>query len=147
MTTRQQLTARARLQVVRFRQLVEHLTSPERTLFVALLSWLVVDIALLPFDPDGTAWLTLGALLACAFLACPVLVDALVARDLLLRLQVELAEAQQLALQAHVAKPSGAPRVAEVRCVHGDMHRFVFGPDGWEAAGPAVDSPPQEAQT
>lgn len=34
-------------------------------------------------------------------------------------------------------KPTGAPRVAEIQCSHGVVHRFIYGPTGWEDAGPA----------
>lgn len=71
-----------------------------------------------------------------AWLNAPVIADAIMARAM-------LKEAQEAALEAHAAKPSGAPRVAEVACRHGDMHRYVYGPDGWAHAGPAPDTRPE----
>lgn len=46
-------------------------------------------------------------------------------------------------------EPRGAPKVANVRCGRGYSHRFLYGPNGWEEAGPAVALPaqPQEAVT
>lgn len=77
-----------------------------------------------------------------AWLNAPVVADALVAR-------AKLREAQAEMLTVHAAKATGAPRVADVPCRHGDMHRFVYGPDGWVPAGPAPDTrpEPQEART
>jgi putative flippase GtrA len=34
-------------------------------------------------------------------------------------------------------QPTGAPRTAEIRCSQGVVHRFLYGPAGWEEAGPA----------
>lgn len=35
--------------------------------------------------------------------------------------------------------PTGAPREVNVRCSNGYSHRFLYGPNGWEEAGPAVE--------
>lgn len=35
------------------------------------------------------------------------------------------------------SQPTGAPRVANVRCTNGCSHRFIYGLGGWEEAGPA----------
>lgn len=37
--------------------------------------------------------------------------------------------------------PTGAPRMAEIQCSKGVTHRFLYGPSGWEEAGPAVHAP------
>lgn len=38
------------------------------------------------------------------------------------------------------SRPSGAPRIAEVTCRHGDRHRYQYAHHGWEPIGPAVAS-------
>ena len=45
-------------------------------------------------------------------------------------------------LRLMAAKPTGAPRVAEIRCSKGVTHRFLYGPGGWEEAGPAMHPVP-----
>jgi hypothetical protein len=42
-------------------------------------------------------------------------------------------------LRALETKPTGAPRTANVRCSRGYTHRFLYGPNGWEEAGPATE--------
>jgi putative flippase GtrA len=47
--------------------------------------------------------------------------------------------ANRRALRMLASKPTGAPPIAEVRCSHGVTHRFLYGPAGWEEAGPAAN--------
>lgn len=44
---------------------------------------------------------------------------------------------RQKTLRLLSTMPTGAPRVAEIRCSRGAVHRFIYGPGGWEEAGPA----------
>jgi hypothetical protein len=40
-------------------------------------------------------------------------------------------------------QPTGAPRVANVRCSAGNTHRFVYGHNGWEDMGPSTEDSPE----
>jgi hypothetical protein len=50
------------------------------------------------------------------------------------RVALTIAERRKLA-RVLQAQPTGAPRMATVRCAAGLTHRFLYGPDGWEDAG------------
>lgn len=51
-----------------------------------------------------------------------------------------IADREQL-VRALEASPSGAPRIANVKCSRGFTHRFQYGPTGWEEIGPVVPEP------
>lgn len=56
--------------------------------------------------------------------------------------------AQVVAWRAKTARilerqPTGAPRVANLRCSEGRTHRFVYGVHGWEEAGPSTENYPE----
>jgi hypothetical protein len=125
-----------RAMIARVVHVVRLLTTPERLLVGTLcLCTVVAGVALL-LNPDLGSLAILGsAVLVTVGLVPPVLADAVILRENLKRAGVAM-------IRTNAAKPTGAPRVAEVSCRHGDPHRFVYGPTGWEAAGPAVERRP-----
>lgn len=140
MTNLDALILWARTTAGRLAALWRRMTRPERVLSAVLGAWIVGTLAALPLGGEVSIWLVLGDAVAVAWFACPVLADALVTRE-------DLRDADSALLQVNLEKPTGAPRVAEVPCVHGAMHRFVFSVDGWQLAGPAPDRRPEEART
>jgi len=127
----------------RARQTFRRLTGPEIRLTGALIGLLVGVLFLVIAIPDSSyLWITFIVTATVAVLLVPpVLADAVILRE-------NLRISHAAMLRTNAAKPTGAPRVAEVQCKHGDAHRFVYGPTGWESAGPAVHAQlDQEAST
>jgi hypothetical protein len=89
---------------------------------------------------DGVYWGAVAGAFGLTYFVVTGTLDAIVARQEAATLRAELVE-------LHAGTPTGAPRVVEVPCRHGDMHRFLYGPDGWEATGPALDTRPEEVRT
>lgn len=86
--------------------------------------------------PTLDHWLSLASATAFAVLfVYPVLADSIITRE-------QLKAARAAVIAANISKPTGAPRVAEVTCKHGVQQRFVYGPEGWEAAGPVTEPRP-----
>lgn len=139
MTALDSLVLWVRGYVQRLAEFARLMTKPERVLSGVLLASLAVGPSL--------SWVATGLLFLVAMLFLPVLVDAMLVRSEAMRLQVDLIEAKRVALTVNLAKPTGAPRVAEVACSHGAMQRLVYGPDGWAHAGPAPDTRHEEART
>lgn len=118
---------------------VRSLTRPELALAITLCVCVLVAFMAVGLRPSLGNWSILSAtILVTVALLPPVLADAVILRENLKRTHAAM-------VRTNMAKPTGAPRVAEVTCKHGDHHRFVYGPDGWEAAGPALDRRPEEA--
>lgn len=132
------LWARGHLQ--RLARLTRLMTGPERRLLLVLLVLLSVSAA-------TTEWGAFAVAFGATLLLAPVLADAVILRQWANTQVLLLADAREVAIAANAAKPSGAPRVAEVPCSHGVMQRFVYGPDGWSPAGPAPDTRHEEAHT
>lgn len=109
------------------------LTVTERVLTGTLIGWTACSVVLAALIQRDTAgWLTAAVVAVVTMLLLPpVLADAVIARE-------NLERAGAAMVRTNTAKPTGAPRVAEVACIHGTGHRFVYGPTGWEPAGPAV---------
>jgi hypothetical protein len=84
---------------------------------------------------DVTHWSILAGFLCVAGLLFAIVMDAAVVR-------VDSKRQGAAMIKLNITKPTGAPRVAEVSCRHGDPHRFVYGVTGWEPAGPAVNNRP-----
>lgn len=124
----------ARLQAARLRALFVSTTRAERVLLLAVLLSIVQGILLDVLD-DGHLWTVVANAVIVALLSLPVVADGILQRE-----NVRKAGAAMIKLNRE--KPTGAPRVAEVVCIHGDHHRYVYGKSGWEAAGPAVDHRP-----
>lgn len=118
------------------------MTIPERVLSAVLGAMLAAALGWQVFAPDWISLIVLGSLVVAHWLFAAVLADAVIVRENLKRSGAAM-------IKLNAAKPSGAPRVAEVACRHGDPHRYVYGPTGWEAAGPAVEHRPtsEEATT
>jgi len=133
MTTVDALLLWARSNLGRLSQAWRQMTVPERLLAAALLAVLVSTPTVGLLTGSGGAWIGFAVSLVAAWLLVPVLADALLARATIGNISVAL-------FRTNATNPTGAPRVAEVPCRHGDMHRFVYGPDGWEPAGPAPDT-------
>lgn len=120
----------------RLAEVFRQMTRPERLLSAALGLAIVGTVAYACLVGTLIAWSMAAGVVVLAWLAASVVADALVARDSIRRVNGAL-------VRTNAAKPTGAPRVAEVSCRHGDMHRFVYGPDGWAPAGPAPDPRPE----
>lgn len=56
----------------------------------------------------------------------------------LLRWLVQLGRDREYTERLLSTRATGAPRIANVRCSEGREHRFIYGPDGWQEAGPAI---------
>jgi len=84
---------------------------------------------------EAAHWFNLAGFGVLAPLLVMIVMDAVVMR----RVGKDMGAAM---IKINTTKPTGAPRVAEVNCKHGDPHRFVYGTTGWEPAGPAVDNRP-----
>ncbi len=41
------------------------------------------------------------------------------------------------------AAPTGAPRLARVRCSNGSQHTFMYGPNGWQETRPSTRDVPE----
>lgn len=91
---------------------------------------------------DTASWLACSVLV-CVLAGWPVYVW-LAPIAFLVRLLADLRDVHRdIAWRAQMvrtleAQPTGAPRAANVRCSNGYSHRFLYGPDGWEEAGPAT---------
>jgi hypothetical protein len=120
----------------RLAEVFRQMTGSERILSAVLGLCIVFAVARACVAATWSAWSTAGAVVLLAWLVASVVADALVARDSTHRVNAAL-------MRTNAAKPTGAPRVAEVPCKHGDMHRFVYGPAGWAPAGPAPDHRPE----
>lgn len=142
MTSVDALVLRLRTTAARLAEVFRQMTAPERILSAVLGLCIVVAVARACMTGTLSAWSTAGAVVLLAWMVASVIADALVARDSIHRVNIAL-------MRTNAAKPTGAPRVAEVPCKHGDMHRYVYGPEGWAAAGPAPDTrpEPEEART
>lgn len=116
-------------------QMVKLYTGPEAALAFALTSCAVISGVHALAVGTWSAWALFGAVLLVLAAGAMVVTDAVVMRVHSKRLGATM-------VKLNAAKPTGAPRVAEVECIHGDPHRFVYGPTGWEAAGPAVEHRP-----
>jgi hypothetical protein len=136
MTTLDSLLLWLRTIVGRLVEVFRQMTGPERILSAVLGLCIVVAVARACLTGTASAWSTAGAVVLLAWLVASVIADALVARDSTHRVNAAL-------MRTNAAKPTGAPRVADVRCNHGVMHRFVYGPSGWAPAGPAPDTRPE----
>jgi hypothetical protein len=121
--------------VARFGQLVKLYTVPEAALAVGATSCLAVATGHALMTGGWSAWLVAVLVLAVLVMDALVVTDAVVMRTHHKRLGATM-------VKLSAAKPTGAPRTAEVVCRHGDPHRFVYGMTGWEPAGPAVEHRP-----
>jgi hypothetical protein len=136
MTTVDAIVLGIRTAAGRLAEVFRQMTGPERILSAVLGLCIIVAVARACMVATLAAWSMAGTGVALAWLVASVIADALVSRDSTHRVNVAL-------MRTNAAKPTGAPRVAEVSCKHGDMHRFVYGPDGWASAGPAPDTRPE----
>jgi hypothetical protein len=124
--------------LTRLRSLQKLNTPAERGLAVLLLGGFSLSTAL----AFGTGSWQLWVLSAASFLA--VMLGAIVETDAVVQ-RADLARAHEAMVKTNTAKPTGAPRVAEVPCVHGHAHRFVYGPEGWTLAEAyQLPAPPEE---
>ena len=117
-------------------QLIKLYTGPEAALGVATISCAVLGVGRAIVMGTWSSWALAGATLIVLAIAATVVTDAVVQR-------ADHGRTRAAMVKTNAAKPTGAPRVAEVPCKHGDMHRFVYGPDGWAPAGPGVDTRPE----
>jgi hypothetical protein len=62
----------------------------------------------------------------------------------LLRWLHDLGRDREYTQRLLATEPTGAPRIANVRCSEGREHRFIYGPSGWQEAGPSVRSMVEE---
>lgn len=62
----------------------------------------------------------------------------------LLRWLVQLGRDREYTERLLSTQATGAPRIANVRCSEGREHRFIYGPNGWQEAGPSVRSMVEE---
>lgn len=147
MITFDAVTLWLRGQAQRLGEFARMMTTPERKLAGMLLALLFVTPSAVLLTGWTAAWVAFVVALVVAILLAPVLADAVLARSHVATLDSLLQEARQVAITANAAKPTGAPRVAEVPCSHGVVQRFVYGPDGWAPAGPAPDTRHEEART
>lgn len=120
--------------VARLAEMRRQLTRAERIL-CAITALGAVQGVVLGVLNGGRHWTQVANLIVVAVCLAPVLADAIIQRD-------NLKRAGAAMVRINSSKPTGAPRIAEVACRHGDPHRFVYGPSGWEAAGPAVEHRP-----
>lgn len=127
----------ARSTAGRLAELVRKMTDAERLLTGLLLAQVIGGLAVGLVTHSKSAWSVAGVAGPALWFLLPVLADAVVLRSRLRRTEVELMQAQEVALTANLSKPTGAPRVAEVPCSHGVVQRFIYGPGGWTPAGPA----------
>lgn len=140
MTQVEALLILARHLLVRALRAYRLLTVPERVAFgiagahVGLLAGVAVNLGGL------THWFAVVGACSLTVLLVTVVADAVIMRVHGKRLNATM-------IKLHAVKPTGAPRVAEVNCIHGDAHRFVYGMQGWEPAGPAVEHRPTTEET
>lgn len=139
MTPVHALTIWARVQLLRLAEIVRLMTRPERLLSGYLAVMLVTMPSLGLLTERDAVWSAFAVALVAATLLAPVLADAIMQRQDMKRMGAAM-------ITLNRAKPTGAPRVAEVTCRHGDHHRFVFGQNGWELAGPAVARRPDHEE-
>lgn len=138
MSTVDALVLWLRAAFARVLHLLKLFTGPEAALGVATTSCALVATgrAFILGASTWSPWALALATIIVATLAVTVMADAAIQRNDHTRTRAAM-------LKTNAAKPTGAPRVAEVPCKHGDMHRFVYGPDGWAPAGPGVDTRPE----
>jgi hypothetical protein len=104
-------------------------TNPERVGVIAAWCAVAAFTVFVSADGAGITWVTLAALTVWALVDTTALYSTVKLRAFYARTMEQ--------------QPSGAPRVATVRCSEGRTHRFLYGPNGWEEAGPA-DTPEME---
>lgn len=132
------LASRARGWLDRGVRIVRMMTPVERPLLLCLLGILVVAVVDMLDAPSWPSVALAGSALIVLCMTVAVVADAIVMRQSSIR-------AHNAMIKLNTTKPTGAPRVVEVACIHGDHHRYVYGPHGWEAAGPAVERRPVSA--
>lgn len=136
MTLFDAVLVRVRALLGAMQSVVKLLTKYEFVFAVSVIGWTIVSIVVAVISGRWGDWaVAIAVALVVMILMPPVLTDALLTRE-------KLKRAGDAMVRTNAAKPTGAPRVCEVACKHGDPHRFVYGPTGWEAAGPAVDHRP-----
>jgi len=124
----------------RLRALRKLNTPAEVALTVTLIATFSLSTALAFSTGVWQAWVLAAALFAGLVLGAVVETDAVV-------LRADLVRSHEAMIKTNRAKPTGAPRVAEVPCIHGHAHRFVYGPEGWSLAQAyPLPEPPEEAQ-
>lgn len=113
------------------------LTGPEVMVTLTLAAATTTESITLARNPSlGKLAIVLALAIMTVVLLPPMLMDNVILRE-------NLARTHAAMVRTNAAKPTGAPRVAEVACRHGDVHRFVYGPDGWSLAGPGVERLPE----
>lgn len=125
-----------RATLARTAQAFRLLTFVERIAFAVAGINLGLIAGLLWHHRDLTHWLAGVGFVSAVVLLLGVTADAVIERGNAKRNHAAM-------IKLNAMKPSGAPRVAEVTCIHGAPHRYVYGPTGWENAGPAIERRPE----
>jgi hypothetical protein len=129
-----------RNQLTNYRQMWSVLNGFERVLAVLWSVSFVMSTAYAMITGRSPDWANAGTLLVLGILLAPVIGSAILAR-------ADLSAARECVISAMETEPSGAPRIAEVTCIHGAPMRIIYGDHGWQLAGPAVPERDPEPST